>query len=317
MVSGFYAKISTPLLVDLELDFDRIRVEDTYPYPLPDLFAGSQLVMVGRYADGGYTTVTLRGSINDETRRLMYEDVQFVDRGGEDFIPRLWATRKIGYLLSKIRLHGEEPELVDEIVDLSVRYGIMTPYTSFLVEEDEDIFTQAGRDEAGEKMFESFAAPAEETGSAAVEESVAREALRAADTVQENAAEIKHIGDKTFILRGGVWTDSTYDSSMETVKVGFGSDDYFRILEARPEWGRYFSVGRLLVVVLEGRVYQVAEGDFPSADVPAASSPTPAAISAADPGQDVVSLEPESRFPVWDRIWNWLRSLARSFVEAA
>ncbi len=317
VVSGFYAKISTPLLVDLELDFDRIRVEDTYPYPLPDLFAGSQLVMVGRYADGGYTTVTLRGSINDETRRLIYEDVHFVDRGGEDFIPRLWATRKIGYLLSKIRLHGEEPELVDEIVDLSVRYGIMTPYTSFLVEEDEDIFTQAGRDEAGEKMFESFAAPAEETGSAAVEESVAREALRAADTVQENAAEIKHIGDKTFILRGGVWTDSTYDSSMETVKVGFGSDDYFRILEARPEWGRYFSVGRLLVVVLEGRVYQVAEGDFPSADVPAASSPTPAAISAADPGQDVVSLEPESRFPVWDRIWNWLRSLARSFVEAA
>ena len=104
---------------------------------------------------------------------------------------------------------------------------------------------------------------------------------------------------------------------METVKVGFGSDDYFRILEARPEWGRYFSVGQLVIVVLEGRAYQVAEGDFPSVDVPAASSPTPAAISAADPGQDVVSLETESRLPVWDRIWNWLRSLARSFAEAA
>ena len=65
--------------------------------------------------------------------------------GGEEFIARLWATRKIGYLLQQIRLHGEERELVDEIVDLSIRYGIITPYTSFLVEETERALREEGR----------------------------------------------------------------------------------------------------------------------------------------------------------------------------
>ena len=52
-VSAFYAKVSTPLLSDIEIDFGGIDVEDIYPYPLPDLFAGTQLVVVGRYAEAG------------------------------------------------------------------------------------------------------------------------------------------------------------------------------------------------------------------------------------------------------------------------
>ena len=54
-----------------------------------------------------------------------------------EFIPRLWATRRVGYLLDEIRLHGENAELRDEVTDLARKYGIVTPYTAYLIVEDE------------------------------------------------------------------------------------------------------------------------------------------------------------------------------------
>jgi Ca-activated chloride channel family protein len=268
-VSTFYAKISTPLLSDIELDFGDLRVEETYPYPLPDLFAGTQLVVVGRYQEGGSTDVVLRGQVNGEQMEFEYENLRFSDRGGDEFIPRLWATRKIGYLLNEIRLHGEGREMIEEIVDLSVRYGIMTPYTSFLVEEEQDIFTPEGREEAAQEMWmQATAVPAPAVGAGAVEDAENREALRSTDKAADSSEQVKYAGDKVFVLREGIWTDTTYDSSMETVKIGFGSEDYFALLAAHPEWGQYFSVGQELIVVLDGTAYQVSEGDFPSIDIP-------------------------------------------------
>jgi Ca-activated chloride channel family protein len=268
-VSTFYAKVSMPLLADLELEFGDLRVEDTYPYPLPDLFAGTQLVMVGRYQEGGRTDITLSGEVNGEEQRFVYENLRFEDRGGEEFIPRLWATRKIGYLLNEIRLHGEGRELIDEIVELSVRYGIMTPYTSFLVEEEQDIFTPEGREEAADEMwFQATAVPAPAVGAGAVQDAENREALRSTEKALDGGEQIKYARDKVFILRDGIWTDTTYDGSMETVKVGFGSDDYFALMASHPEWGYYFSVGQEVIVVLDGTAYQVSEGDFPPIDIP-------------------------------------------------
>jgi Ca-activated chloride channel family protein len=278
-VSSFYAKVSMPLLSDIELDFGDLRVEESYPYPLPDLFAGTQLVVVGRYREGGRTDVVLSGEVNGEEQQFVYENLSFSDRGGDGFIPRLWATRKIGYLLNEIRLHGEGRELIDEIVDLSVRYGIMTPYTSFLVEEEHDIFTTEGREEAAQEMWmEATAVPAPASGAGAVDDAENREALRSTDKAADSTEQIKYARDKVFVLRDGIWTDTTYDASMETVKVGFGSDDYFALMAAHPEWGYYFSVGQEVIVVLDGTAYQVSEGDFPSIEIPA-SAPSPEAAA--------------------------------------
>jgi Ca-activated chloride channel family protein len=134
-VSGFYSRVSTPVLVDVAPQFAGVAVEDLYPYPLPDLFAGNQLVVAGRYRRGGDASLELSGSVNGQPQRYSYRDLRFTDRGGNEFIPRLWAQRKIGYLLAQIRLHGAKDELVKEVVALSTRYGIITPYTSFLVQE--------------------------------------------------------------------------------------------------------------------------------------------------------------------------------------
>jgi Ca-activated chloride channel family protein len=270
-VSAFYAKISTPVLADIELDFGDVLVEDTYPYPLPDLFAGTQLILVGRYRDDGGAQIKLTGHVNGEQREFTYEGYFRAD-GGDEFIPRLWATRKIGHLLTQIRLHGEKREWVDAIVSLSVRYGIITPYTSFLIEED-DILTAEGQDDAVEKFLvmptpSAYGAPAAE---AAAEQAEMREAEAVSGgTMSEEAAQVvRLVGSKTFKLQDHVWTDTAFDPSrMTTIQVGFGSDDYFDLLVSRPEWGAYFALGERVIFVAEGEAYEVVVGETEPVEVP-------------------------------------------------
>jgi Ca-activated chloride channel family protein len=288
-VSGLYARISTPVLADVELDFGDVLVEDTYPYPLPDLFAGTQLILVGRYRDSGATRITLTGDVSGERRAFVYEG-SFRAEGGDDgsaalttsFIPRLWATRKIGHLLTQIRLHGERREWVDAVVELSVRHGIITPYTSFLIEED-DILTDAGREEAAEKYLAATPAPA--VGAPAVEMAVEEADMRGAEsgggrTMSEEAAQVvRLVGSKTFVLQDGVWTDTAFDPSrMSTTQVGFGSEAYFDLLAARPEWGQYLALGERVIFVAEGAAYEVVEvaGQVSiPAEVPPTRTPEP------------------------------------------
>jgi len=276
-VSAFYAKVSTPLLSDVEVDFGEVHVEDMYPYPLPDLFAGTQVIMAGRYRGGGETTVTLGGVVNGERRTFAYDGAWFEERTSENgryaFIPRLWATRKVGYLLNQIRLHGESEELVEEIVDLAVRYGIMTPYTSFLVNEDAEVFTERGRRETVEKEFSIMATaqPAAPSGKAAVDEAQRQSALEWSTTATGATGEaVRVVNDKAFLLRDGMWIDTTYDADrMKPRKVGYLSDDYFALVAARSEWGAYLGLGERVLVVLDGVAYQVVtEGEGERIELP-------------------------------------------------
>ena len=66
---------------------------------------------------------------------LRYPNQELSDKGGEPFVARLWANLMIGALLEQVRRNGSNQEVVDAIVDLSMRYGIVTPYTSYLVVE--------------------------------------------------------------------------------------------------------------------------------------------------------------------------------------
>jgi len=137
-VSGFFSKIKEPVLANPELKFSGdVRVSKLYPSPLPDLFKGEQLVLVGRYSGQGDSAAVLEGTVQGGSRKFGY-DVKFPETCSDnDFIPRLWATRRVGYLLDEIRLHGENSELRDEVTELARKYGIVTPYTAYLIMEDE------------------------------------------------------------------------------------------------------------------------------------------------------------------------------------
>lgn len=137
-VSNFYAKISQPVLANVKLRVGGgIRFDKTYPTELPDLFRGEQLILFGRYTGSGDAHVTLEGTVNGEPRSFTY-DARFPQRTTDRaFIPRMWATRRVGYLLDQIRLNGETSELRDEVTSLARQFGIVTPYTAYLILEDE------------------------------------------------------------------------------------------------------------------------------------------------------------------------------------
>lgn len=136
--SGLYSKISHPVLTNLKLTAGKdITLSEVYPTNLPDLFHGSQLVVLGRYHGSGHTAVKLTGSVGKESREFVY-DVNFPAKTDDDkgFVVDLWARRKVGYLLEQIRSNGEKKELVDEVIALAKKHGIATPYTSYLVVPD-------------------------------------------------------------------------------------------------------------------------------------------------------------------------------------
>jgi hypothetical protein len=130
-VSGLYGKISNPVLTNLKLSATNdIKFSEVYPPELPDLFHGSQLVVLGRYSGHGPAAVKLSGRIGMESKEFVYE-LTFAAKTGEDreFVEHLWARRKVGYLLDQIRANGEKKELVQEVIALAKKYGITTPYT--------------------------------------------------------------------------------------------------------------------------------------------------------------------------------------------
>ncbi len=138
-VSSLYAKISNPVLANLKVVVEGgdVRLNEIYPQQLPDLFHGGQLVIFGRYTGSGHAAVKLSGNVGKETKDFVYE-IKFADKTADEkaFVEDLWARRKVGFLLDQIRLNGDKKELVDEVVTLAKRYGITTPYTSYLVVPD-------------------------------------------------------------------------------------------------------------------------------------------------------------------------------------
>jgi Ca-activated chloride channel family protein len=134
-VNAFYDRISHPVLTDLQLELPDVGATALLPRHLPDLYKGQQIVVVGRYAHAGEGTVRITGTTSMGPRTFT-QKVTFVDgHSGNGFIARLWAQRQVGLLLAEIRDHGENRGLIDEVTQLATRFGIITPYTSYLVVE--------------------------------------------------------------------------------------------------------------------------------------------------------------------------------------
>jgi Ca-activated chloride channel family protein len=148
-LSGFYAMIANPVLSDLKLAVGGQSAYDVYPRVLPDLFKGSELVVFGRYRATGSQTVVLTGRRNDESVMLKWERPFPAESAAQDYLPRLWANRKIGYLLDEMRMNGENGELKNEVVRLAKRFGILTPYTSYLVLEESELRAADGLSMSG------------------------------------------------------------------------------------------------------------------------------------------------------------------------
>jgi len=254
-ISQYYEKISSPLLSDLQIDYGKIRVKDTYPRTLPDLFKGSQLVLIGKYSGRGPVTVTLSGKVGEKERSFVLRNQQLDQTDSYRFLSRLWATRRIGYLLEEIRLQGEKDELAEEVKNLAMKFGIVTPYTSFLVTEEERVSLDAAAPEAVQAFEERIA-----TGRGGVK--IAKATQRFKDETQAvhvESRKIRYKDDKTFYLKDRTWVDSDYRESHTLREINFNSKEFYQLITAKPGIAKYLSVARDLIISFEGVDYKITD----------------------------------------------------------
>jgi len=250
-LSSFYTKIAEPALTDLALQVDGVEVSDLYPVQLPDLFYGSQLAVFGRYTGSGPATFVLTGKRGSENVVLTY-DVEFPAAATEaSSLPRLWAARKIGHLLNHIRLKEKtEDELKPIIIELATKYGIATPYTSFLVREEERT-----------AVYMDPRAMAVPTGPAGVGAAQATKSLAEAEVAQQ-ADYVREVGGRVFLFLDGVWKESTYEKDTPTVELVYLSDAYFDLLATFPEIGPILALGEKVVFKFGSAWVQIGEAGF-------------------------------------------------------
>jgi uncharacterized protein YegL len=136
-VDALCSKLAEPALTDVEVRCDGLDAFDVHPGRTRDLFCGEQLQVVGRYRDAGRRTVRVRGKQDGREREFCYE-VEFPALAEQHpFVPTVWARHHVASLLDAIRRGGAKHELVDEVRRLATRHGIVTPYTSQLIVEEE------------------------------------------------------------------------------------------------------------------------------------------------------------------------------------
>jgi Ca-activated chloride channel family protein len=290
-LSHFFEKINRPVLADCRLDIDGVGITEMYPKELPDLFAGSEVVIVGRYDGGTPVTVTLTGR-----QGLVFKQFVFAtdfephpDKYG--FLPKLWAGRRIGYLLEDMRRHGENREVIDEIVALSKKYGIITPYTSFLVAPERpdlawdqkygerrghdsfapdvsnNIRAKAGRDIGAKKLMGVTTSDAgdllyEHAKPGVAIPQVTPDGVSADELPLEKAQVRKTAGGKTFVRHDNIWTDSdllTISAPADTIMIEKFSDAYFELIRAVPEFQAFLSVGDEVIILYHDVVIVIAD----------------------------------------------------------
>ena len=283
-VSNFFAKVNHPVLTDLKLDFGGIETDLVYPRDLPDLFRGSQITLIGRYRNAiemEYVRLQLSGRSAGTNKSFLYNNLRFPLREeSNDFLPRLWATRRVGWLMEQIRANGEQKELRDEVVDLGTRYGIVTPYTSYLALESNEPgqnVTVGRRLErrAGTALRVTPSAPPPSapttandaqanTGFLGVQQSKRTRELREAERFDKDAlsSAVRTVGGKTFYLRDGIWIDAEFkaEARLPETTIKFGSDEYFALLKQKPRLAEFFALGERVIVLFDGRVYRVTAG---------------------------------------------------------
>lgn len=347
-MTSFYDKIKSPVLSQVAIAYNNLTVKDVYPRQPKDMFAGSQVLLLGRYKSGAAATVQVTGTVNGAPRSFSFPLKFEASEPTHSFLPKLWAMRRIAYLTDVAQSNGDTKEVVDEIVALSKKHGIISAYTSFLATDPKEnqrlpgqsiaalpsnmpaaapreeawrgapgqmrsqmrgriqdradstnfrFASNAGINGAGgagssnhagvfkgrgqyqlaepsvtssfasaDEMRDSFKAKLEGAPSTG-KQAVAREKKIAAmknavafDSKDDvNAAfrsTIKTVEGKTFYLKDGFWTDSSYKNE-KCEEVKFGSDKYFALSRTVAGLSRYFAVGKQVIVLLAGHAYKV------------------------------------------------------------
>ena len=254
------SRLTSPLVTDVRVHADGVRLLKMHPSGAVDIFAGEDLVLLTRYDGSGNATLRFDGQTTGGPVTWTSR-VYFPERSRENpFVARLWATQRVGYLSAEKRKNGGSREIDDEIRDLGDRFGIPTEFSSYLVVEPG---MNRQRQLSGNMALQSVvttsaatgapsAAPAPQRFEAAKAASAQRGAtsMAAADAAlgMRDDAGVRRAGNVTFILSDSVWTDVRYKRTGQLLRIKPFSDAYFKVLELQPDLREPFSIGDRVIV---------------------------------------------------------------------
>jgi len=267
-VAALYDRLSHPVLSGVSISFGEAATKSVLPSKLPTLFKGSEIMMVGRYKDGGKQTFTIAGNLAGKP--VKYTCAVDLPKGegeaGNDFLVPLWAARQIGYLLQEIRLRGPNKELIEEVVRLSKQFGIVTEYTEFIARGPAmggfggrpaipgAVGTGGGAfEEAGKRIA---MARQEQAGQWAVNQAFNDRNLQnravaggEANTYRDRRGNITalknitQIGQRAFYLQDGQWVDAEEAGTRKTRVVKLLSPEYFALLKSDATFAKAQNLG--------------------------------------------------------------------------
>jgi Ca-activated chloride channel family protein len=272
-------RLTAPVLSDVRLRVDGVRLSHVLPAGPIDVFAGQDVVVLARYEGSGRASVRLEGSAADGPINWS-TPAMFAERErGNVFVPRLWAAQRIGWLASEKRRNGGNSELDGEIRTLGERYGIPTEFSSYLVVEPgmplgrRDVAAQIGqlaptamstreerqRMQSGAGMRADSARPASAASprlpdarsnefEAARDAAAKRELKSVAELDEASSANTRRIAGRTMTLAKGVWTDARYNAQLRTVTVKPYTAAYFALAQRMTDLSTLFTLGDRLIV---------------------------------------------------------------------
>jgi Ca-activated chloride channel family protein len=258
-------RLGAPVITDLRLEANGVRLRQVYPRLPADVFAGQDLVILARYEGEGRGRIELTGTSSQGPVRIPVA-ASFPARERDNaFVARLWAIRRIGYLTAERRRSGASTEVDDEIRELGQRFGIPTELSSYLVLEPgmerfrdavmrPEALTATGAaagaaaNRSGDLAGKAVAAPPPaSTGAQAFEAARRSASQRAASTIEADAsatANVRNAAGRTFVLRGGVWTDvADAGADSRLVRVQPFSELYFALMKEIPEMREILALG--------------------------------------------------------------------------
>ena len=278
-VSLVAERLSTPVITDLRVSVNGVRLSKRHPPAASDVFAGQDFVMLARYSGSGEGVIRFEGNTASGpiswTKRVAFAR----DSRENSFIARLWATQRVGFLSAEKRNNGGSREIDDEIRELGERYSIPTEFTSYLVLEpgmEVGDFTGRGmRRDAVAATGSAANAPAPapvamkqqvfESARASAEQRAAT-SLADADGSLSKSADIRRVGSRTFQLRGGKWVDMARRDSTQVVKVRAFSEAYFKLIDAIPELRDVFAIGDKVIVAGKGIAIEIGDEGMSTID---------------------------------------------------
>jgi len=282
-IARLYQRIETPVLTQVTVEFqvagsendDPPAVYRLYPKGDFDLFQGEQIVLAGRYRRPGEVKIVLTGQIGGETKTFEF-DAELAEKSADDrwsFVEKIWATRRVGEIIDQIDLNGRNEELIRELVELSTRHGILTPYTSFLADENtsindvaantaaagsnlkalEQVAGQGGFVQRRSKMELQYAATASQAPT-----------VRGLDDQPLSAETVRVVGPKTFYLRGNGWVDASLsdEEQANAQTVTQFSDSFFTLAAQHGRLvAQYLAFDEAVTVKFGGQVWHIVPAD--------------------------------------------------------